>query len=119
MYVDARHDYSGALSDLSVWWDKLCPGGLFAGHDYSEAGVRRAVKAFRAQRGLDAAATRSAPADGSSPCSPNPSPDPNLHANIKPKHEPQWLIHPIYTPRARAWVELRNRMSTTATHGRD
>ena len=34
IYVDARHDYAGALEDMRNWWPKLCHGGLIGGHDY-------------------------------------------------------------------------------------
>ena len=34
VYVDAVHDYEGALNDLIDWWPKLRSGGIMAGHDY-------------------------------------------------------------------------------------
>ena len=34
VYVDARHDYKGALEDIKSWWDKIRPGGLMCGHDF-------------------------------------------------------------------------------------
>ena len=34
VYVDAVHDYEGALRDIMDWWPKLKPGGILAGHDY-------------------------------------------------------------------------------------
>jgi hypothetical protein len=37
VYVDARHDYCGALEDIAAWWPKLRPGGIMAGHDYHTA----------------------------------------------------------------------------------
>jgi len=36
IYIDARHDYCGAAEDLWLYWSKLKPGGIFAGHDYLE-----------------------------------------------------------------------------------
>jgi tetratricopeptide (TPR) repeat protein len=36
IYIDARHDYCGADEDLRLYWSKLRPGGIFAGHDYLE-----------------------------------------------------------------------------------
>lgn len=36
VYVDARHDRTGVLVDLSEWWPKIRRGGLMAGHDYTE-----------------------------------------------------------------------------------
>ena len=35
IYVDARHDYKGALEDLILWWPKLRLGGIMAGDDYA------------------------------------------------------------------------------------
>ena len=35
IYIDARHDYEGVRQDLASWWEKLCPGGLFGGHDFT------------------------------------------------------------------------------------
>ena len=34
VYVDAVHDYEGALADMIDYWPKLKPGGVMAGHDY-------------------------------------------------------------------------------------
>ena len=36
IYVDARHDRLGVLEDLATWWPLLRPGGIIAGHDYTE-----------------------------------------------------------------------------------
>jgi len=48
IYIDARHDYEGVRQDLASWWEKLCPGGLFGGHDFTNGwpGVLRAVTEF-------------------------------------------------------------------------
>ena len=48
IYVDARHDLEGVTQDLAAWWPKLCPGGLFAGHDFTHGwpGVVTAVTRF-------------------------------------------------------------------------
>lgn len=37
VYVDAVHDYEGALNDMIDWWPKVRPGGVMAGHDYLDA----------------------------------------------------------------------------------
>ena len=37
VYVDARHDYKGALLDLEAWWPKLRHNGIMAGHDFIDA----------------------------------------------------------------------------------
>eukprot|EP00920_Eleutheroschizon_duboscqi_P007673 GHVT01017495.1.p1 GENE.GHVT01017495.1~~GHVT01017495.1.p1 ORF type:complete len:402 (-),score=17.59 GHVT01017495.1:196-1332(-) len=34
VYVDARHDRHSVRRDLDLWWPKLKPGGIMAGHDY-------------------------------------------------------------------------------------
>ena len=64
VYLDARHDYDSVLSDLTDWYDKVRPGGIFAGHDYldghlasGEYGVRSAVDEFCRAKGLDVSAT--------------------------------------------------------------
>lgn len=64
VYLDARHDYASVKEDLGDWFDKLRPGGVFAGHDYIDGtfvngdfGVRSAVDEFFAARGLPVRAT--------------------------------------------------------------
>lgn len=37
VYVDARHDYCGAMEDMETYWPKIRPGGIMAGHDYASA----------------------------------------------------------------------------------
>jgi hypothetical protein len=55
VYVDAVHDYEGALRDILDWWPKLKPGGVMAGHDYLDQiniagvfGVKSAADRFAA-----------------------------------------------------------------------
>ena len=44
IYVDGAHNYAQVKRDFACWWDKLAPGGLFAGHDYRHnCGVPRAL----------------------------------------------------------------------------
>ena len=57
--IDARHDYDSVKEDLEAWFDKLRPGGIFAGHDYVDGtfslgvfGVKAAVDEFFGARGL-------------------------------------------------------------------
>ncbi len=59
VYLDARHDYDSVKEDLENWFDKIRPGGVFAGHDYLDGvrpegsfGVKSAVDEFFAARGL-------------------------------------------------------------------
>jgi hypothetical protein len=63
-YIDARHDYASVLEDLTVWFGKVRPGGIIAGHDYLDGirsegdfGVKSAVDYFFAERGLQVHAT--------------------------------------------------------------
>mmetsp|Transcript_94723 Transcript_94723/g.253357 ORF Transcript_94723/g.253357 Transcript_94723/m.253357 type:complete len:251 (+) Transcript_94723:58-810(+) len=34
VYLDARHDWHGVVSDLVSWWPKVKVGGILAGHDF-------------------------------------------------------------------------------------
>ena len=59
VYIDARHDYESVLEDLNAWFDKVKPGGIFAGHDYVDSmlpqgdfGVKSAVDEFFAEKGI-------------------------------------------------------------------
>jgi predicted O-methyltransferase YrrM len=36
VFIDAAHDYHNVRTDLQTWWPKVRPGGLLAGHDYTE-----------------------------------------------------------------------------------
>jgi hypothetical protein len=68
VYIDARHDYDSVLEDLELWFAKVRPGGIVAGHDYLDGerdgtiyGVRRAVDEFFHRRALPVHATRERP----------------------------------------------------------
>jgi hypothetical protein len=37
VYIDANHSYQHVCRDLQLWYPKVRPGGLFAGHDYFDA----------------------------------------------------------------------------------
>lgn len=64
VYLDARHDHDSVLEDLHAWFDRVRPGGVLAGHDYVDGhftagvfGVKSAVDAFFAERGIPVYAT--------------------------------------------------------------
>jgi Methyltransferase domain len=64
VYLDARHDYESVKEDIELWYDKVRPGGILAGHDYVDGvrpqgvfGVKSAVDEFFAARGLTVGAT--------------------------------------------------------------
>lgn len=44
VFIDADHSYEAVKADIQAWWPKVKPGGMFAGHDIAECGVRRAVE---------------------------------------------------------------------------
>lgn len=37
VYIDARHDYCAVLEDIRLYYSKLRPGGIIAGHDFVDA----------------------------------------------------------------------------------
>lgn len=52
VFVDADHSEAGVLLDLSIWYPRVRPGGVIAGHDYASIGypgVAKAVHAFLPQ----------------------------------------------------------------------
>jgi len=63
-YIDALHDYASVRADLAAWFPKIRPGGILAGHDYPEPGVRAAVHEFAAAHGLTVHPTGAEPAKG-------------------------------------------------------
>jgi len=59
VYIDARHDEASVLADLALWYPKVRPAGIIAGHDYVDGqlpegqfGVKTAVDTFFGQRSL-------------------------------------------------------------------
>jgi hypothetical protein len=49
VYIDADHHYDSVKADLWAWFPKVRPGGILAGHDYTNEfgwGVKRAVDEF-------------------------------------------------------------------------
>lgn len=79
VYIDANHSFQHVRRDLRVWYQKVRPGGLVAGHDYFNAivdsllepkiygdfsherltsyGVKAAVDEFAAELGLSISTT--------------------------------------------------------------
>lgn len=54
VFIDAGHDYDEVKIDLGAWYDKVRPGGILAGDDYTQdfPGVIKAVNEFFPQRGM-------------------------------------------------------------------
>jgi hypothetical protein len=46
IFIDGEHIYEAVYADICDWYPKLKSGGLFCGHDRSEAGVKRALEQF-------------------------------------------------------------------------
>lgn len=46
VYIDAAHDYANVKADIDFWLPRVVPGGIIAGHDYSQkfSGVIKAVE---------------------------------------------------------------------------
>jgi hypothetical protein len=66
LYIDARHDHDSVLEDIEAWYPKVRPGGIIAGHDYTNRdrkgwGVKSAVDEFFGARGLHVHVTAGRP----------------------------------------------------------
>jgi predicted O-methyltransferase YrrM len=51
IFIDGDHSYEGALRDCELFFSKIKNGGIFAGHDWSFAGVQKAVNEFKDRNG--------------------------------------------------------------------
>jgi len=51
VYIDAQHEYEAVLRDIKAWYPKVKRGGVIAGDDCGEPGVKQAVLEFF-QRGV-------------------------------------------------------------------
>ena len=51
IFIDGDHSYEGALRDCELFFPKIKNGGIFAGHDWSLEGVKRAVNEFKDRNG--------------------------------------------------------------------
>jgi predicted O-methyltransferase YrrM len=56
VYIDAMHEFDSVMLDLLHWGDKVRPGGMIAGHDYSPPawhnGVMLAVDTYTKAHGI-------------------------------------------------------------------
>ena len=50
IYIDALHTKSGLYTDLTMWWDKVRPGGLISGDDYGDMNDTRSITSVRWSR---------------------------------------------------------------------
>ena len=52
IFIDGDHSYERCYEDLNLWYDRIRPGGLFSGHDFSLPGVNKALLQFRTERNI-------------------------------------------------------------------
>jgi predicted O-methyltransferase YrrM len=64
VYIDANHGFEAVQADMRLWFPKIRPGGVLAGHDFLDGklpegnfGVHSAVREFERQMNLQAMAT--------------------------------------------------------------
>ena len=52
VFVDAGHEFKMVKNDILSWYPKIKPGGIIAGHDYSDEflGVKCAVDIYLKER---------------------------------------------------------------------
>lgn len=46
IFVDGDHSFEGVLKDFQMYWDRVRPGGIFAGHDWNIPTVQAAIQQF-------------------------------------------------------------------------
>ena len=49
VYLDGRHDRKGLKEDLREWHPRVCPGGILAGHDYTDSEVAAGLSEYFAE----------------------------------------------------------------------
>lgn len=52
IFIDGDHSFEMCYKDLNLWFDKVRPGGLFSGHDFTLPGVNKALKQFRDEKNI-------------------------------------------------------------------
>lgn len=54
VYIDADHHYEPVKLDIAIWWPRVAPHGILAGHDYTgtHPGVVQAVNEFALENDL-------------------------------------------------------------------
>ena len=52
VYIDANHSYEYVFKDLLIWYGKVKTGGILAGHDYNQEGVKKAVNEFFKEKNI-------------------------------------------------------------------
>lgn len=51
IFIDAMHDYSSVLQDITMWWPRLRSGGIFAHHDVGHWDFPDVQRAFEEKFG--------------------------------------------------------------------
>lgn len=52
IFIDGDHSFECCYQDLNLWYNKIRPGGLFSGHDFSLPGVNKALLQFRTENNI-------------------------------------------------------------------
>lgn len=52
IFIDGDHSFEMCYKDLNLWYNRIRPGGLFSGHDFSLPGVNKALQQFRKERNI-------------------------------------------------------------------
>lgn len=53
IFIDGDHSFEACYQDLNLWYDKVKPGGLFSGHDFTLPGVNKALHKFRKENNIN------------------------------------------------------------------
>ena len=53
IFIDGDHSYEGTKGDMMLYYSKLKPGGIFAGHDINLQSVQQAVVEFTDENSID------------------------------------------------------------------
>lgn len=53
LYIDTAHEFEHVKKEINLWFPKVKPGGVIAGHDYFYPGVLAAVRDFSLKYDLE------------------------------------------------------------------
>lgn len=53
IYIDGNHDYEYVKQDIEMYWKKVKPGGILAGHDIDFGKIYKAVSEFTVENNLE------------------------------------------------------------------
>ena len=53
LYIDTAHEFEHVKKEINLWFPKVRPGGMIAGHDFFYPGVLSAVRDFSLKYGVE------------------------------------------------------------------